>query len=295
MAVGAGCCQNPVLMGAPDSADASRERTAAVVGFSVLLPGLGHWMAGRRRAALVWFALCQGLLMLGFALAGGTQQDFGFPFGLGGWQLIHVTLPELGNFLGTQFAVASWESADYGGRFPENLPLRGLGYLLSGASGVLACFCAAHAAGAVRRDRARAQLGRAAADTALPLDPGKAALASLLLPGLGHWLTGRRFKAKLLCATVLGLFLLGMVLGDFADFDRQRHPYYWVGQMFLGLPGWLVAFATSGARFSSVLPYQDAGLLFTTSAGFFNVIVALDAYQRAEQDLERVVRGKDAS
>ena len=57
--------------------------------------------------------------------------------------------------------------------------------------------------------------------------------------------------------------------------------------MFLGLPGWLVALAASGARFHAVLPFQDVGLLFTTSAGFFNVIAALDAYARAEEDLQR--------
>ena len=116
------------------------------------------------------------------------------------------------------------------------------------------------------------------------MNPGKAALFTLLCPGLGHWKTGRKFKAILLGSSILGLFLLGMALGDFADFNRQRHPYYWVGQMLLGVPGWITSLACMGQKFTSVLPYQDAGLLFTTSAGFFNVIAALDAFHRAETD-----------
>lgn len=280
------------LMAEAHPSESSRERVVSAVGFSVLVPGLGHWLMGRRREALIWGVTCQALLLLGFALAGGTQRDFGFPVGFGGVQVLFVILPELGNFLASQLAAAFIESADFGGRFPANLPMRELGYLLSGASGVLGCFSAAHAAGCQMMDRLAARPGDAPLHAGA-VNPGRAALASLLLPGLGHWMTGRRFKAKLLCGTVLGLFLLGMALGEFADFHRPRHPYYWVGQMFIGLPGWLTALVVQGARFDSVRVFQDVGLLYTTSAGFFNIIVALDAYARAEEDLRPKDKGQE--
>ena len=268
--------------------EGTRERIVGAVGFSVLLPGLAHWLAGDRRGAATWFVLCQALLFGGFVLAGGTQKEFGIPIGFGGMQLLFVMLPELGNFLGSQVAAAMFESLDFEGRYPANLPLRGVGYLMSGMSGVLACFCAAHAAGGL-------VYSRELPDGPRHLHPGRAAVATLLLPGLGHWLSGRKFKAYLLGGSILGLFLLGMALGDFADFQRPRHPYYWVGQMFLGAPGWLVALLCDGAKFDAVLPYMDAGLLFTTSAGFFTIIAALDAYQRAEQDLLALRPGQPAA
>ncbi len=266
--------------------ESSRDRVVGAVGFSILVPGLGHWMMGRKREALIWAAVCQLLMVGGFALAGGTQSDFGFPIGFGGIQFVFVMLPELGNFLVSQLCAAFFESVDIGGRYPENLPFRDLGYLMSGASGVLGAFCAAHAAGSLVIDRARSRPGDAPlAEGAV--SPGCAAVATLLLPGLGHWMSGRKFKAFLLGGTILGMFLLGMALGEFADFHRSRHPYYWVGQMFVGVPGWLVALLTQGAKFDAVRVFQDVGLLFTTSAGFFNIIAALDAYARAEEDLHR--------
>ncbi|RMH03557.1 MAG: hypothetical protein D6702_05670 [Planctomycetota bacterium] len=262
-------------MESPAPPEDTRQRIGLAVGLSILLPGLGHLVVRRRAWCLFWFLLCQLTLFAGLLLAGATQFDYGRWFGLGAVRGIFVVLPEVANFLGTQVAAQILHSVENGGADPTWIPYRDLGHLLSGASGVLACFAAAHAAGQVL-----------AADLPRPgrRNPGTAALASLLLPGLGHWLVGRRFKAVLLGGTVLGLFLLGMALGGFADFDRQRHPYYWAGQMFGGGAFWLVALAAAGARFTEVLRFMDAGLLFTTSAGLFNVILALDAWRRAEDD-----------
>jgi len=254
------------------------ERIGKTIALSVLLPGLGHFLLGRRAQGLALFLLCQGLLFGGFYLAGNTQKDFGQPFSLFGTPVCYLMAPEMGNFVGSQVAAAFLESVEQGGNAPENLPWRDLGYVMSGASGILALFLAAHAAGGQLAARRRA--------AGLPNSPhpGSAALANLLLPGLGHLMQRRRFKAMLYCGSILLIFLVGMSLGSFADFKRQRHPYYWIGQMFLGLPGWIGSVISAQLRFSRVMPYQDAGLLFTTSAGLFNIIAALDAWQRVEGD-----------
>ena len=264
----------------PSPAKPTRERIAAAVGWSLLIPGLAHFLADRKRDALIWFLTCQLLLVVGLTLAGNTQFDFGRPFGFGDSTLIYLQIPEGANFLTTQILARVYPSIEIGGTTPEHLPWRHLGYLLSAASGVLAMFCAAHAAG---QAIVRSEILHPAAEKPR-WHPGQAALATLIFPGLGHWMTGRRFKAVALAIAIFGLFVLGLILGEFGDLDRQRHPYYWVGQMLLGLPAWLISLATSGVRYAGVPPYIDAGLLFTTSAGFFNVIAALDAFHRAETD-----------
>ncbi len=258
-----------------------RPRLGGIVLASLALPGLGHWRLGQRRRAVLLFLAVQVPFFLGFVLAGNTQLEFARPIGLGGAAWVWFLAPEVGNFVATQLAGHLLTSADLGGRFPEYLPWRETGWFLSGAAGVLAAFVAAHAAGEALR-RAWRRPERA-------LGPGDAAFLTLLLPGLGHWASGRRLKAVLFAAAIGSLFLLGMALGDFADFQRHRHPWYWAGQMFLGAPGWLVGWLARHRTFTEVLAYQDAGLLFTTSAGFFNVVAALDAWQRVEDDWVREV------
>lgn len=243
---------------------------------SLLVPGLGHLLAGRRGQALVFFLLGEAAFLAGMWLAGWSQLDYGRWIQPGGLKVLFFLLPELGNFLATQISAFLAHSVEAGGRFPEHLPWRHLGYVLSGASGVFSCYVAAHAAGAVL---ARHEPARRPAP-----NPGDAALASLLLPGFGHWRCGRRFKALWFGGFVTGLFLVGLALGDFADFDRQRHAWYWAAQMMLGPVGW-VAGAVVGPRvLLRVPPWIDSGLLFSSAAGLFAVIAALDAWRRAESD-----------
>ncbi|KAA3612827.1 MAG: hypothetical protein DWQ01_03755 [Planctomycetota bacterium] len=258
----------------------ARQQIIKAVGLSFLVPGAGHLLVGRQIWALVWFLGCQILLFGGFSLAQATQLDYvNFRLSFGGFDTgLMVLIPEMGNFLPTMVAGKLFTSVDFGGQYPELVEWRHLGFLLSGMSGVLAAFAASHAAGLVLSAEHPLQDGKPR------INPGSAALATLVIPGFGHWMSGRRFKAVLFAVAILGLFFLGMALGGFADFDRQRHPYYWAGQMLLGFIGWGVSLMSHPLRFREVLAYQDAGLLFTTSAGLFNVIAALDAFFRAEQD-----------
>ncbi len=266
--------------------DTSTRMVQAIL-LSFLCPGAGHLRAGRPLQGLFWCLLVQGMFFTGLHLVGNAQLDWGTAVAPGGRPLLFLLIPELGNFPGTWFAGLFLQSAEAGGRYPEFFPHRDLGYALSGAAGILAAFAAAHAAGAVLAARERP------AGPVPQVHPGSAALLTLLLPGLGHWRTGRRFKALWFGGLILGLFVLGLALGDFADLERQRHPYYWTGQMFLGPVAWILTVLLADLRFTRVLPYQDAGLLFTTAAGLFTVIAALDAWHRAEQDWLRAARRPD--
>ena len=257
-------------------AEATRDRMLQVIGLSFLFPGLGHIVAGARAVGLTWMLIANGALLAGFQLAGYTQFDFGFAWDLLGAIKVVVTLPESLNFGGTVLIANLASSVEQGGQFAENLPYRQLGYLLSGCAGILSVASAPHAAGLVLKDLQPNPRGG--------LHPGKVALLAILVPGLGHWVMGRRFKAKLLGITLFAMFILGLALGGFADFDRQRHGYYWIGQMFFGLPAWLAYLPLLPLKMGAVFPYQDTGFTFTSVAGLFNIVVALDAYHRAETD-----------
>ncbi|NQU50486.1 MAG: hypothetical protein HQ519_17695 [Planctomycetes bacterium] len=261
-------------------AESTRDQILKVVGLSFLLPGLGHVVAGWKRTGLIWMVVCQGMMFLGLQLAGFTQFDYGFRWGESLPFEVVVLLPESFNFGGVLLFAQFFDSVDNGGVNVEALPYRQLGYLLSGMAGILGILSAPHAAGMTLTH-----------SEPLPLSakkpkchPGVAAIAAMLFPGLGHFLIGRKFKAYLLGGTVLGMFVLGMAMGHYADFDRQRHAYYWIGQMLMGLPAWLVYLPLMPLNMGGVFPYQDTGFTFTSVAGMFNVVVALDAYHRAEYD-----------
>ena len=264
----------------------ARVRMVRTIVASIVFPGLGHALLGRLGWAFYWALLCQGLLFGGMALAGATALDFGQWLGFDGARLVFFALPEAGNLGGLQLAASMLQSVEAGGTTPDLLPWRHLGHLLSGASGILAVFGAAHGASfALMGGAAKSSASPTSSSTTHRLSPGMAALAALMIPGLGHWLLGRRFKAIFLGGIVLGLFFLGMALGDFADMERWRHPWYWAGQMLGGPVFWLVSLFSASQRFTEVLPFQDAGLLFTTAAGMFQGVLALDAWHRAEEDL----------
>jgi len=257
-------------------AESTRDQILKVVGLSFLLPGLGHIVSGSKRTGLLWLLASQGLLFLGFHLAGYTQFDYGFHWsGKLPFQVV-VLLPESFNFGGTLLMAQFFSSVDGGGLHVEDLPFRQLGYLLSGMGGILGILSAPHSAGLALAKSEPRSIGK--------YHPGVAAVAALLFPGLGHWIINRKFKAFLLGGTILTLFFLGLALGNFADFDRQRHAYYWIGQMLLGLPAWVLYMPLQPLEMGGVFPYQDTGFTFTSVAGMFNVVVALDAYHRAEYD-----------
>ena len=256
--------------------EATRERMLKAIGLGILLPGGGHLVAGKTSWAIFWFLLCQGLLFGGMSLAGFTQLDYGRWIQPGGIPLIYTLLPELGNFSGTWVAALFFRSAESGGFSPDLIPFRHLGHLMSAMSGILAVFSCAHAASLT--------MEKAQPTRKFKVNPGLAALATLALPGLGHWLTGRKGKAVLFFVAIFGLFAIGLALGDFIDFDRQRHPYYWIGQMLVGLPAWLLYLPLEPLQADGHTAFLDVGVMFTTCAGLFNIIASLDAYHRAEAD-----------
>ena len=231
------------------------------------LPGAGHLYLGQFAWGVALFALVDGLFFLGLRLSGGMTFEFldpelRSPFA-------PALSPEIANLGGML-----WQMRNYGfgpgivRPFPDGIVL---GSMLTALSGVLnaVAMCHAHTA-------ARASAPEAARRTAL------ATLCAWLLPGLGHFLQGRRTRGAIVFALLVGCFVLGTVLAEGSNLSRERHFYYWAGQFGIGLPALLGELAFGSMRVTRDIGFVDAGLVFASVAGMLNVLAMIDVYGWSE-------------
>ena len=106
--------------------------------------------------------------------------------------------------------------------------------------------------------------------------PGSQVLAGWLVPGLGHWMQGRRKRALIVFVMLVGLFVLGTVLAEGSNLDRERHFYYWSGQFMAGAPVMVLEALHGHARLTHDIQYADVGLVFGCLAGLLNILCLLD-------------------
>jgi hypothetical protein len=108
-------------------------------------------------------------------------------------------------------------------------------------------------------------------------------LAAWLIPGAGHFWLGRRYRALVLFAAILGMFLFGLAMqGQFFSFRSESYlrALGFFAEMCVGV-------AMPAAMFlgySGGDPYfvsSDYGTAFLVSAGMLNVLTLFDAYDIA--------------
>ncbi len=108
-------------------------------------------------------------------------------------------------------------------------------------------------------------------------------VAAWLIPGFGHLLQRRKWRALVLFASILGMFLLGLVMeGTFYSFASpsylQRLGY--LGELCVGIPmaaAKFFGYAGGDPFFVS----SDFGTAFLVAAGMLNVLSVLDAFDIA--------------
>jgi hypothetical protein len=155
--------------------------------------------------------------------------------------------------------------------------------------------------------------------------PLKAAFLAWLVPGLGHFYQGRKGKAVLYATCILGLYLMGMLMGEGkVVYWRWVNPFnnpekfclYYIGQFFVGLPA-LPALIQGTLKFYDYSPILggflaeppievlnglhhrlaklvEIGTIYTTVAGLLNILAIYDAYEGPayeEYEEEQASRG----
>jgi len=122
-------------------------------------------------------------------------------------------------------------------------------------------------------------------------------LAAWCVPGLGHWLLGRRGKAVFFLLAIWGAFVTGWVLSDFRAVFWKTDRIATYAQLGMGVP--TVPLLLEGEAFvegfglleleadeklyeptgssENLLPYYDVGVLYVSVAGLLNVVVILNA------------------
>jgi hypothetical protein len=126
--------------------------------------------------------------------------------------------------------------------------------------------------------------------------------ASWLVPGLGHWLLGKRVRALVFAAIVLSAFVTGVLLHGELGTPQPRHPFSWLatfaclgnGLLYFIRMIWINGFGDLLAN----VPYGLTGGGNPTAAGFsygntflytgglMNLLVILDVADIARGDKE---------
>ena len=243
------------------------------------LPGAGHIYLGRVLTGVVGFAVVWGLYWIGLELSDGM-----------GFEFLHQELrgpfapalaPELGNLSGLM-----WQSRTYGFGpgfprvFPETVQL---GVLCTACSGILNLFLMVKAHSAARRIE-EPGLGQ------LPIS--LVSLIAWLIPGAGHLVQGRRMRGFVVFVMLTGIFVLGTWLCEGTNLDRERHFYYWGGQLLGGLPVIGLEQIFGHPEVGHAIEYGEAGLVLACLAGLLNILAILDVYGWGEA---RALEGKQGA
>ncbi len=241
---------------------------------SWFVPGAGHFYLGKPKTALIAFLVVEGLFAIGLALSKGMTYEFLDPELQGRFAMLLT--PEVGNLGGLLYQMRGYgfgQVTTVPHAWPAHIML---GSLLTALSGILNACVMMQANLDARISGEDRQRGRS---------PALLAGFAWLLPGLGHFLQGRRARAFLVFFLLVGLFALGTGLAAQSNLSRERHFYYWAGQFLIGLPAIATEFISGRPPVTGEITHVDAGLTIACIAGLLNVMAMLDVFRYGEDVL----------
>ncbi|MGH9406712.1 MAG: DUF6677 family protein [Terriglobia bacterium] len=108
-------------------------------------------------------------------------------------------------------------------------------------------------------------------------------VASWLVPGLGHWMLKRRWRALVLFVAIVAMFVLGIAMqGEFFSLSSASYleRLGCLGELCAGLAMPIAKFFGYGGG-NPLFVSSDFGTAYLISAGMLNVLALLDAYDIA--------------
>lgn len=108
-------------------------------------------------------------------------------------------------------------------------------------------------------------------------------VASWVIPGLGHFLLGRRGRALVLFLAIVGMFVFGLAMqGQFfsTGSGTYLHTLGYFAELSIGIPMPAATFFGYGGG-DTFFVCSDYGTAFLIAAGMLNVLTILDAYDIA--------------
>lgn len=234
------------------------------------LPGAGHFYIGKAAFGLLAFVVVEGLFILGLRLSDGMGFEF-LQEELRG-TLAPALAPELGNLGGLIYQIREF---GFGPGFPRPYPdTVMLGSVLTALSGVLNICLMCHAHFEARLPKTVHSGSK---------NPAVPTLLAWAVPGLGHFYQGRKLRGLLVFVSLVGLLILGTLLADSSNLSRERHYYYWGGQVMAGLPALLLQSLWGAKAVTSAIPYGEGGLVIASVSGMLNILAMLDVYGWSER------------
>ena len=116
----------------------------------------------------------------------------------------------------------------------------------------------------------------------LPAAPLLIGLVAWLIPGGGHIISGHAKRGWIMFGAIMMTFGLGLMLGSIEQVD-PKHNYIWfLPQILAGGPTLLTMALASPEVLSTEMSGKgfDYGLLYTSVAGFLNLLCVMDAVMR---------------
>jgi len=120
---------------------------------------------------------------------------------------------------------------------------------------------------------------------------------ALVLPGAGHFATGYRGRGVAFFGVIAIMFAAGLSITEGYALSPKEHPLAFGAQVLAGVPAAVGLLLTGGGRTMDpgllgrlpppeVVSMFDLGLVFTMVAGLLNLLVVLDALDRASATQE---------
>ena len=108
-------------------------------------------------------------------------------------------------------------------------------------------------------------------------------LAAWLVPGSGHLLLGRKWRALILFVSIIGMFVMGIAMqGQYFSLGSGSylHSLGYFAELAVGVPMRAATFFGYGGG-DTYFVCSDYGTAFLIAAGMLNVLTVLDAYDIA--------------